>query len=376
MGSSVGGTFECQCDARFRSACWDLGFYGEAEGKKYCVLHFPGKEKETDGSFREAVDEKLTTQRLDFSGVYFPSVTLAGFEFEDEVDFTGATFSGDANFSEATFSVVANFSRATFSVVANFFEATFSGVANFSEATFSERVLFSNVKTLPETALVFREATIGKPDRVSFHSMHLRPSWFVDVDAQKFDFSDVEWFRMTDEQELTIDEEIEALANRRIKSPISLRKLQKACRRLMNNAEENRDYQTANELHYWSMEAQRKEGWRRLGLIATLYWALSGYGERPLRAFFVAVGIWISFAILYLIVGSPELRLVPASGVWQAVEHAGRALVYSLAAIARLNPEPRPDAPGLFQFLVTTEGILGPLQIALFALAARRTVMR
>jgi len=366
LGSSVSGTFECQCDERFRSACWDLGFYGEAEGKKYCVLHFPGKEKETDGSFREAVDEKLTTQRLDFSGVYFPSVTLAGFEFEDEVDFSEATFSGDAYFSEATFS----------EDEVDFSEATFSGVANFSRATFSERVLFSNVRTLPETALVFREATIDKPDRVSFHSMHLRPSWFVDVDAQKFDFSDVEWFRMPRGKELTIEEEIEALANRGIESPISLRKLQKACRRLMNNAEENRDYQTANELHYWSMEAQRKEGWRRLGLIATLYWALSGYGERPLRAFFVAVGIWISFAILYLIVGSPELRLVPASGVWQAVEHAGRALVYSLAAIARLNPEPRPDAPGLFQFLVTTEGILGPLQIALFALAARRTVMR
>lgn len=48
----------------------------------------------------------------------------------------------------------------------------------------------------------------------------------------------------------------------------------------------------------------------------------------------------------------------------------------SLAAITRLNSEPRPDAPGLFQFLVTTEGIMGPLQIALFALAARRTVMR
>jgi len=181
---------------------------------------------------------------------------------------------------------------------------------------------------------------------------------------------------LPDGKALTIDEEIGALENRDIGPPVSLRKLQKACRRLMNNAEENRDYQTANELHYWSMEAQRKEGWRHLGLIATLYWALSGYGERPLRAFLVAVGLWISFAILYLVVGYPELQLLPASGVWQAVEHAGRALVYSLAAIARLNPEPRPDAPGLFQFLVTTEGILGPLQIALFALAARRTVMR
>ncbi len=332
MGRTVNDSFECQCEEQFRSACRDLPFYGEAEGKRYCVLHFPGKEKETDGSFQEAVEKKLMAQDLNFSGVYFPSADFAGFEFEGEAD--------------------------------------------FSRATFSERAVFSNVSTFLETALIFNDATIDKPDRFSFHTMHLRPSWFVDVDAQKFDFSDVEWFKMPDGTELTIDEDIKALETRGLESPVSLRKLQKACRRLMNNAEENRDYQTANELHYWSMEAQRREGWHRLGLIATLYWALSGYGERPRRAFGVAVGLWILFAILYLIVGSPELQLIPASGVWQAVEHAGRALVYSLAAIARLNPEPRPDAPGLFQFLVTTEGILGPLQIALFALAARRTVMR
>ena len=41
-----------------------------------------------------------------------------------------------------------------------------------------------------------------------------------------------------------------------------------------------------------------------------------------------------------------------------------------------LSPEPKPEEPGLFQFLVGLEGILGPLQIALLALAIRRKVMR
>jgi hypothetical protein len=53
-----------------------------------------------------------------------------------------------------------------------------------------------------------------------------------------------------------------------------------------------------------------------------------------------------------------------------------QAIVYSLGAVARLNPEPRPTEPGLFQFLVIVEGLLGPLQIALLALAVRRKVMR
>jgi hypothetical protein len=52
------------------------------------------------------------------------------------------------------------------------------------------------------------------------------------------------------------------------------------------------------------------------------------------------------------------------------------AVVYSLLALVRLNPEPRPEEPGVFQFLVGLEGILGPLQIALLALAVRRKVMR
>jgi hypothetical protein len=57
-------------------------------------------------------------------------------------------------------------------------------------------------------------------------------------------------------------------------------------------------------------------------------------------------------------------------------EDFAQALVYSLGAVARLNPEPRPTEPGLFQFLVIVAGLLGPLQIALLALAVRRKVMQ
>ena len=76
------------------------------------------------------------------------------------------------------------------------------------------------------------------------------------------------------------------------------------------------------------------------------------------------VALWAAFAALYMLLGPPELQ------------HVGQAVVYSLLALARLNPEPKPEAPGLFQFLVGLEGILGPLQIALLALAIRRKVMR
>jgi hypothetical protein len=129
-------------------------------------------------------------------------------------------------------------------------------------------------------------------------------------------------------------------------------------------AEENREYPLANESYYWSMNSLREEGWRSLGAIGTLYWALSGYGGRATRAFLVLIGICAAFAALYKVLGPPKLG------------DLGQALVYSLGAVARLNPELRPTEPGLFQSLVLVEGLLAPLQIALLALAVRRKVMR
>ena len=401
--------FEEDFEGDFRSVC-EGPVDNEHDGKHYCVLHAPTKDKNL-ATFEGAIEKKLKDKDFDFRGVYFPgqrslvcifqnatfegTVDFSYATFEGDADFTGATFEGDAYFYNDTFKKWADFSyatfegegrnfyKATFGEGANFYYATFKGEADFSNATFEGRTYLDNaifkevakfwsLRTSSQTHLSFGSAVIEKPERLSFHSTQLRPSWFIDVDAQKFDFSDVEWFRLPDGEELKLEKEIEATEDQGFVSPSSLRKLQKACRQLMNNAEENRDYPPANEFHYWSMELLRKEGWRRLGLIGTLYWALSGYGERPRRAFLVLVGMGTLFAILYVMVAG-------------SIEHVGQAFLYSLAAMVRLTGVPamapltkllQPSEPGLFQFLVTAEGILGPLQIALLALAVRRKVMR
>jgi hypothetical protein len=91
------------------------------------------------------------------------------------------------------------------------------------------------------------------------------------------------------------------------------------------------------------------------------------------------------YSQFYMVWGHKDLQVdllqvavqaLSGADIRQDIEHAWNALVYSLAAIARLNPEPKPSAPGVFQLLVTAEGLLGPLQIALLALAVRRKVMR
>jgi hypothetical protein len=216
----------------------------------------------------------------------------------------------------------------------------------------------------------FNDCRIEKPEQFTFNTVLLHPCWFGNTDVRKVNFTDVKWYGMPGGLKGTLDEEIDALKHRGVGwSPYTL--LAQACRRLSTNAEENREYPLANEFHYWSMDALRKENWRRFGLIRTMYWALSGYGVRAARAFLALVVIWAAFATFYVLVNPSEFK-----DFGQGLVYLWQAGVYSLLAMARLNPEPRPDEPGLFQFLVGLEGILGPLQIALLALAIRRKVMR
>jgi hypothetical protein len=312
---------------------------------------------------------------------------------------------------------------------------TFNERANFSAAKFEERAVFVGQCTFDtkQAEATFRNALIEKPENFSFDRVRLRPSWFIDTNVQRFRFTDVKWPWSWGEPQGSIEEEIEAIKSRRerkeeveeedeeeeeeeeeeeaIQSGYPSDVLAKTCRELSANAEENRDYATANEFHYWSMEVLRKEAillvlarrhglrealreaLRRFGLIDAFYWALSGYGERPRRAFLVLVGMWAFFALLYMVAGpQPQLRVPSAaqfilhiplqlklpslSAIGQSIADIAPAFVYSLGAPARLRPEPQPDGLGPFQFLVVAEGILGPLQIALLALAVRRRVMR
>ena len=83
--------------------------------------------------------------------------------------------------------------------------------------------------------------------------------------------------------------------------------------------------------------------------------------------------ILLGFAVVYALIGFPV-------GGCEAFENCAQTLLtqsipYSLGNMTLQRPEPRPDM-GLLQLLVFAQGILGPLQAALFALALRRKYMR
>jgi len=369
-------------------------------------------------------DARFSDGLTDFSEAQFSG---------EETDFYKAQFSGELGtfFSQAQFSGelttfidtqfsggATEFAGAEFgSTWTNFLQATFMGEVGFEAAAFRKEVEFwgttANLIFGPRVWVRFYRARIDKPELLTFNTVLLHPGWFINTDMRKVVFTGVKWYGMPGGPEGTLDEEIAALAKRHVESPHSL--LAQACRRLSANAEENREYPLANEFHYWSMDALRigrwrylgwlnrfiKKNWRRIsarfgliatllwiwrifrrkplrhtmpsgfGLVPTFYWALNGYGVRAGRAFWVLVGIWAAFANFYVLLDPSEFK-----DFGQGIGYLWQAAVYSLLAMARLNPEPTPGEPGLFQFLVGLEGILGPLQIALLALAVRRKVMR
>lgn len=494
-----GDAFVCECSESnevMRSACKGGPFYKEHESKRYCVLHYPGKEK--TAAFEKALQRKLVANDFNFDGVWFPDkVDFSYFIFKANANFNFATFSADVVFNFATFGAEAGFSFATLSAGASFYSAVFSATSNFgstefiadanfyyarfngnahfssskfkananftyakfnmpvsfSGAEFSENASFGsatfnasayfdrsafnkegyfNRTTFNDSlsfsgtgdersvkdgtrlekralgtdpSLDFQYAIFERPERVSFHTVTLRPHWFVNVDVREFVFTNVDW------RHPALEQEVNSLEARFVASPHQAMAI--AYRQIAINAEENHRYDEASSFRYWSMAVRRQERWyrfrlwrlwkralsgrwshlnekqtvvfiRRDALVHWLYWVVSGYGERMLRPFVWLLGIWIVFALFYTQTGftRPEMTSSMKSEAAAAKpDEVGeplplkRAVTYSLGVMSLQRPEPRP-LTNWAHALVTLETILGPVQAALLALAIRRRFMR
>lgn len=431
-------TFVCDCDGRMRSACAGEPFYKEHEGKRFCVLHFPGVEK--SAVFTNVLKHKLASMDLDFRGVWFPEeLSFKSYEFTKDADFRfacfhskvtfhSARFDAEADFRDTTFEDEANFGEVSFRAFAYFTRAVFHSQANFSAVFFAARVFFTNAKFLDridftfasfmerayfqqttfrakayftytsfqsyalfsgnlqaqligdEASFDFQFARIEKPERVSFHTLPLRPHWFINLDTRKLDFANVDWDRWKDSPR----EGVRLLESKGI-SPAH-RMLAIVYRHLAVNAEENHRYDEASKFRYMAMDARRLESW--LGFapwkLSWWYWLASGYGERITQAFLVLAGILALSALLYTRVGFVrwEPKLANESDVADAKRDTvgtplsqPRALAYSAGVMTFQKPEPRP-ATTAAQTIVLLETILGPVQAALLALAIRRKFMR
>jgi uncharacterized protein YjbI with pentapeptide repeats len=359
-----------QADANFNSTIFeqDASFSYVVEGDLKHRTEFEAKADFSQARFRKRADFRGVTVKTEanFYDAKFSSITnFDEAEFKGIANFDAVTFEGGINFNSATFDGICNVRGASFEYRVFFDDTSFKGDANFNLTSFKDSVRFKGKDVFhPTSTPNFKEAKFHNPELVSFHSVSLRPYWFVDVNASEFDMVNVDW----NWPHLSIEQEIQGLVNRHkdVKSPYPL--LGIACWNLAVNAEEKHRYEEASRFRYLAMEARRRSTSLRKSspaMLHWLYWLLSGYGERILQAFGVLIGIWVLFACIYAATlndkeGKP-LR-------W-------RALTYSASVIMLQKPEPVPTTPGLHG-LVILETVLGPVQAALLALAIRRKFMR
>ena len=438
--------FQCASGEEQRKACTRELRFADCEGKSYCVLHYPAKNKWLE--FKKAIDRKINAEEFNFQGIWFPEkisftqpftkeVNFAGTVFSDDADFSYLDFRSKADFSQTTFQGTATFNDATFCDLANFVGAKFlknanfknttfkkkanfgyseffmeanfdtyfdseadfiyvffrgeayfryailNGLMNFRSATFKDYLRFGGEPFSEEAKFDLQLARIEKPERVAFYSLKLRPHWFVNVNARKFDFVDVEW----NWEALSIEAEIAALQNRNVTSAHRL--LAITFRNLAFNAQENEQFEDASRFRYlaWQLWRKNEPHDRLTSFLGWVYWAGSGYGERIGRACVVLIGMWLLFAILYaqgtqytqVGFGTETAQTSSAVSYKETPPPVSlspmKSLIYSLNTMTLQRPEPKPIT-STAKALVLIETIVGPIQTALLLLAIRRKFMR
>jgi uncharacterized protein YjbI with pentapeptide repeats len=324
--------------------------YGDEKGLEYCVFHAPqGKKGVSHKEFNHRVFRRIEEAKgnrgeassqpsiCDLSGTVFegdfrvegilPAIILAGAQFTGDARFEGtqfkgiavfklAHFQGDANFGEARFGGDANFELAQFQGDANFGEARFGGDANFNGANFGKagvgktevervatfrRVQFSGETTFFQTK--FNQRTNFLNVRVRKHPLfeeaELANVCFMDTDVRKVNFVNCRWHNRNGRRVVNDETEFSrkpfgALWNPAKDRVNAIQKIETVYRRLKQRCKEDHNEREASIWHYSEKEMQRKASCLRHFfefLLLHLYYLSSGYGERPLRAFGVLVGL-------------------------------------------------------------------------------------
>jgi uncharacterized protein YjbI with pentapeptide repeats len=407
----------------------------ETSGDGFCILHSPNPEKN-----REAFAKALAAHREKhgdiFIGFVFPATfTFKNTEFSGNARFEHTTFSGDANFvrarfggnacfedtkfggksifDHAKFSEGAQFGGAEFSSEAGFWEAEFSGDAGFQGAKFSRDagfqgakfsgntgfeytefsgdVWFERARFLSRTLFIpgkshqcdFTDVVIQPPDALVFRDVDLTRCRFLGTDVRKAEFVGVTWPRIVSMKwPEFIRRRWPRIASRfgvydedKVDKRGTYDHVEQLYRQLKQNYEDRRDYERASDFHYGEKEMRRKNPKTRPGLrfLLTLYWLISGYGERWGLPLIWMGGLIVASTLSYLRWGLLRFKdsgpVLGWTNIWET-------FLYSFKAMTFLKPSNFEPAGLGGDLIYTAQSVLGPLLIALSALAIRQRLKR
>ncbi len=370
-----------------------------------CILHARNPDKDPE-AFGKAFLEHRKRRGACFWCFVFPRVESFGGEtFEEDADFTLAIFHGEAHFTRtvfkgrasfrscvfrnavyfggAMFEKEADFADATFETVADFQGTRFKTAAKFCVARFNGRTRFSGrdedsaakgrgfIPIFAGTEVDFRGVVMPSSEDLAFVEADLGKCRLLDTDLRKVHFADVSWTRIGDRH--GVYEEVVHLKNNEGRPWGRIEQLYRA---LKQNYEDRRDYERAGDFHYGEKEARRRNGQTPLGLriLLTVYWLLSGYGERYWRPL-----LWAGFLLGASTVAYIWLGLWPKGGGPRLDFRNGldwlRALHYSVGVMTLLKPDTL--APlGFSKGVHTVQSLGGPLLIGLAGLAIRQRLRR
>ena len=371
--------------------------------------------------FKDGADfeqAKFLSESSFASAVFFDTTHFIHTEFKLKAEFNEATFKKSVSFRDTTFFEKVEFEGTVFedycffkSTV--FHEALFCGSVfdEHSEVTFENVVFvnlnFSNCKiknifTIEENKpipffdkrqIIFRDSLIKNYELISFRTIKLKPSWFININSKEINFIDVDWncLNSLTTHRLVI-KELNQLNN--ISNSKQLFKI--ACRQLAENAENNNRFEEASKFRGMAFETERLERKKSIfdwwgkqytcsevvpsfgdhlkliphDFLHFAYRFTSLYGESSIRAFCVLTGIILVAAFLYW---SP-LSQFPDK---ESFRNLGllESIFYSLRVMVLQRPEPFP-ANTFGKAVLALESVIAPVQLALLALAIRRKFMR
>ncbi|MEO6588593.1 MAG: pentapeptide repeat-containing protein [Pyrinomonadaceae bacterium] len=273
---------------------------------------------EKEASFQQA----KFTGHSSFYYATFGNVDFSQAKFSKDVDFESTTFSGESKFNETTFSNTGktSFYKAKFTKDTFFDNTKFNNDVSFNSAIFgsdsdiifrdaqfekyvsfrystSEGYLrFINLKQGNDCLFKFEEAAFEKANRISFYNLRLQPHWFVGVDSSKFVFTNCSW-KQPDNSNVKTKSKLAKLSD----TPKSNKLLTKTCWQLANNHDASNSFSKASIFRQMANESKRLEDskGRKLWSLHWWYWLLPYYGESPLRAGLVLIGVLFLFAVAY-----------------------------------------------------------------------------
>jgi len=217
----------------------------------------------------------------------------------------------------------------------------------------------------------FQGVIFLKPDQVLFSEVDLARVHFRGTNLRGVRFLGVKWWQPTFNRnglydELYIKESVDGPFRH-----LSLPALEETCRNARVGLEENRNFNTASDFYIAEMEAVREQQgfWKRhFFSVTALYRCVSNYGTSVGRA------LWILFLIYILHVTASIYIQLPIGQVPSIQEFLG-VVLQSLKTLLLVRTEPNNIAMEQ-AWLDISLRLLGPVQIAMLAIAFRARIKR